>query len=85
MSEPGDLEAPRGQTGDTGELAGRTFLVTGGNTGIGRATAAGLASRGGRVWIAARSQAKGEAAVAGIKASTGNEAVGFLPDRKSVV
>ena len=79
MSEPEDLEAARRQTGDTGELAGRTFLVTGGNTGIGRATAAGLAGRGGRVWIAARSRAKGEAAVAGIKASTGNEAVWFLP------
>ena len=79
MSEPEDLEAPRRPTGDTGELAGRTFLVTGGNTGIGRATAAGLADRGGRVWIAARSRAKGEAAVAGIKASTGNEAVWFLP------
>ena len=76
MSEPEDREAPGRQAG---ELAGRTFLVTGGNTGIGRATAAGLASRGGRVWIAARAQSKGEAAVAGIKASTGNEAVGFLP------
>jgi retinol dehydrogenase-12 len=71
-----DLEAPRG---DTGELAGRTFLVTGGNTGIGRATAAGLAGRGGRVWITARSQAKGEAAVAGIKAETGSDSVWLLP------
>jgi retinol dehydrogenase 12 len=79
MSEPEDLEAPRRPAGDPGELAGWTFLVTGGNTGIGRATAAGLADRGGRVWIAARSRAKGEAAVAGIKASTGNEAVWFLP------
>src|SRR5580693_5840449 len=61
------------------ELSGRTFLVTGGNTGIGRATAAGLAGRGGRVWIAARSRAKGEAAVAEIKASTGNDSVFFLP------
>jgi dehydrogenase/reductase SDR family protein 13 len=61
------------------ELSGRTFLVTGGNTGIGRATAAGLAGRGGRVWIAARSRAKGEAAVAAIKAETGNDAVFFLP------
>jgi NAD(P)-dependent dehydrogenase (short-subunit alcohol dehydrogenase family) len=61
------------------ELDGRTFLVTGGNTGIGRATAAGLAQRGGRVCIAARSAAKGEAAVAEIKAATGNEAVFFLP------
>jgi retinol dehydrogenase 12 len=62
-----------------GELAGRTFLVTGGNTGIGRATAAGLAGRGGRVWIAGRSRAKGEAAVAAIKASSGNGSVFFLP------
>jgi retinol dehydrogenase 12 len=79
MSEPEDLETSRRPAGDAGGLAGRTFLVTGGNTGIGRATAAGLADRGGRVWIAARSRAKGEAAVAGIKASTGNEAVWFLP------
>jgi retinol dehydrogenase-12 len=59
--------------------AGRTFLVTGGNTGIGRATAAGLAGRGGRVWIAARSRAQGEAAVAGVKAETGSDSVWFLP------
>ena len=62
-----------------GELTGRTFLVTGGNTGIGRATAAQLAGRGGRVYLACRSQASGQAAVAGIRAETGNEDVGFLP------
>ncbi len=61
------------------EPAGRTFLVTGGNTGIGRAMAAGLAGRGGRVWIAARSRAKGEAAIAAIKAETGRDSVWFLP------
>jgi NAD(P)-dependent dehydrogenase (short-subunit alcohol dehydrogenase family) len=61
------------------ELGGRTFLVTGGNTGIGRATVAGLAGRGGRVWIAARSAAKGEAAVAAIKAETGSDSVWYLP------
>jgi retinol dehydrogenase-12 len=61
------------------ELEGRTFLVTGGNTGIGQATAQALAGRGGRVYIAARSRPKGEAAVAGIKASTGNDAVFFVP------
>jgi len=61
------------------ELAGRTFLVTGGNTGIGRATVTALAQRGGRVFLTARSAAKGEAAVAGIKAATGNDAVFFLP------
>ncbi len=64
---------------DSGELSGRTFLVTGANTGIGRATAAGLASRGGRVYLACRSEQKGQAAVAAIAAATGNEAVSFLP------
>jgi retinol dehydrogenase-12 len=53
--------------------------VTGGNTGIGRATVTELARRGGRVWVASRSAAKGEAAVAGVKAATGNESVFFLP------
>jgi retinol dehydrogenase-12 len=61
------------------DLAGRTFLVTGANTGIGRATAEGLARRGGRVYVASRSPEKGETAVAGIRAVTGNEAVWFLP------
>ena len=63
----------------SGELAGRTFLVTGGNTGIGRATAAGLARRGGRVYVACRSQEKGRRAVADIVAATGSDAVAFLP------
>jgi retinol dehydrogenase 12 len=62
-----------------GDLAGRTFLVTGANTGIGRATAEGLAGRGGRVYVASRSPEKGLAAVAAIRAVTGNEAVSFLP------
>jgi retinol dehydrogenase-12 len=63
----------------SGELAGRTFMVTGGNTGIGRATAAGLARRGGRVYVACRSQEKGRRAVADIVAATGSDAVAFLP------
>ena len=61
------------------ELDGRTFLVTGGNTGIGRATVTALAQRGGRVFLTARSAAKGEAAVDAIKAETGSDAVFFLP------
>ena len=61
------------------DLAGRTFLVTGANTGIGRATAEGLARRGGRVYVASRSPEKGSAAVAAIRAATGNEAVEYLP------
>jgi retinol dehydrogenase 12 len=57
------------------EVEGRTFLVTGGNTGIGRATALGLARLGGRVYIACRSVAKGEEAAASIRGSTGNDSV----------
>ena len=64
---------------NSGELSGRAFLITGANTGIGLATATGLAKRGGRVFVACRSAEKGRAAVAGISAGTGNDAVAFLP------
>jgi dehydrogenase/reductase SDR family protein 13 len=38
------------------DLQGRTFLVTGANSGIGRATVEALAARGGNVVLAARSE-----------------------------
>jgi len=60
------------------DLAGRVFLVTGGNAGIGYATAAGLARRGGRVHIACRSPARGEAAVTAIAAQAGHGQVSYL-------
>lgn len=62
-----------------GAESGRTFLVTGGNTGIGLATAMELARRGGRVYLACRSESKGSHAVASIVAATGNADVIFLP------
>ncbi|HVT67874.1 MAG TPA: SDR family oxidoreductase [Trebonia sp.] len=58
---------------------GRTFLVTGGNTGIGLATAIALARDGGRVYIACRSAAAGETAVARIKSASGSADVWLLP------
>jgi retinol dehydrogenase-12 len=61
-----------------GDLSGRTVMVTGGNTGIGLATARTLAARGARLHLACRSRPKGEAAVAAIKAATGNDGVRFL-------
>jgi NAD(P)-dependent dehydrogenase (short-subunit alcohol dehydrogenase family) len=56
-----------------------TFLITGGNTGIGLATACALARDGGRVYIACRSAAAGEAAVNRIKADSGSADVWLLP------
>src|SRR5882762_797612 len=52
------------------DLAGRTFLVTGANAGIGYATAQELARRGGRVYLGSRSKEKGEQAIDTIRAAT---------------
>lgn len=61
------------------ELKGRTFLVTGANTGIGKETARGLAARGGRVVLAGRSESKTRAAIDEITADTGNADLDYLP------
>ena len=55
-----------------------TFLITGGNTGIGLSTATALARDGGRVFIACRRAAAGEAAVARIKSASGRDDVHLL-------
>ena len=54
------------------DLDGRTFLVTGANTGIGKETARALAVRGATLVLACRSQEKGRAAIEEIAAQTGN-------------
>ncbi len=62
----GDLEV---------DLTGRVCLVTGSNSGIGRAAATALAARGAQVWLLCRDRDRGGEAVASIRQSTGNRGV----------
>lgn len=53
-------------------MTGKTVIITGSNTGIGKETARDLARRGARVILAVRSLKRGEEAAQDIKESTGN-------------
>lgn len=53
----------------------KVILITGGNTGIGKATAIALARTGARVVFTSRSVEKGERARAEIRAASGNDRV----------
>ena len=59
----------------TGNLSGRTCLVSGASSGIGKQTALELARRGARVVLACRSVRRGEAARREIVSATGSAAV----------
>ena len=56
-------------------LDGKTVIITGGNTGIGKEVALDLAKRGGRVIIACRDTTKGEKARKEIVEISGNQNV----------
>ena len=53
------------------DLTGKVFLVTGANTGIGRVTAETLARRGGKVFLACRSEEKTRPVLESIRAAGG--------------
>jgi retinol dehydrogenase-12 len=60
------------------DLVQRTFLVTGANTGIGRATTEALAARGATVYMACRSEAKGRPVREEIATATSNRNLHLL-------
>jgi retinol dehydrogenase-12 len=56
-------------------MDGKVVLITGANTGIGKATAEAVAARGARTILACRDLAKADLAAQEIRASTGNDDV----------
>ena len=59
-------------------MANRVWIVTGANSGIGKATSLGLARLGGTVVMACRSPTRGEAARAEIVRESGNPHVAVM-------
>jgi len=60
------------------DLSGKTYVVTGGNSGLGLEAAKILASKGGRVVITARSEAKANAALEAIRAANPSADVDYV-------
>lgn len=61
-------------------MAGKTVLITGGTSGIGKATALGLAALGAHVAITGRDQGRTEDAAREIRTSGGGQAEVFVAD-----
>jgi retinol dehydrogenase 14 len=61
-------------------MAGRTVLVTGGTSGIGKATAVGLATMGAHLAITGRDRARSEAAAREIRRAAGGQVDAYVAD-----
>ena len=59
-------------------MAGRVCMVTGANSGIGKATAMGLAEMGATVILVCRSKEKGEAALSEMREKSGNNSLDLM-------
>ncbi|KAF5337982.1 hypothetical protein D9758_014324 [Tetrapyrgos nigripes] len=79
-SAPGALSEafppkPKWTTKDMPDLSGKVIIVTGGNTGIGKETVKALLEHNAKIYLAARSRAKAEAAIEELRKETGREAI----------
>ncbi|CAJ1082644.1 retinol dehydrogenase 12%2C like [Xyrichtys novacula] len=78
----------RGAWSSAEKLDGKTVIITGANTGIGKETAIDLAKRGARIIMACRSAERGQAAVTEVIEGSGNQNVVYmkldLADSKSI-
>ena len=72
------ISGKRGGRWSMSTMNGRVCLVTGSNSGIGKAAAVGLAKLGATVVIVSRNRSKGEAALAEIRNKSGNQNVELM-------
>lgn len=56
-------------------LSGKVFIVTGGNTGIGKETCKQLLLKNAKVYLAARSEPKAQTAIDELEKETGKKAI----------
>ncbi|KAF5337980.1 hypothetical protein D9758_014328 [Tetrapyrgos nigripes] len=66
---------PKWTTKDMPYMSGKVIIVTGGNSGIGKETVKALLEHNAKVYLAARSRAKAEAAIEELRKETGREAI----------
>ncbi|KAI9444096.1 NAD-P-binding protein [Lactarius indigo] len=69
---------PTWTSADVPDQTGKTVIVTGGNSGVGRETARVLLSKGAKVYIATRSEEKSQKAIDELKKETGKDSIFFL-------
>jgi len=68
---------------DVPNLTGKVTIVTGGNSGIGKATCKTLLEKNAKVYLAARSEGRAKAAIAELLEETGKEAIWLELDLSS--
>ncbi|EIN12451.1 NAD(P)-binding protein [Punctularia strigosozonata HHB-11173 SS5] len=66
---------PTWRVNDIPDLTGKVYIVTGGNSGIGKETVKALLEHNAKVYLAARDQTKAEEAINELKQATGKEAI----------